>query len=137
MSLLLVAALVGGLAGHFAAPSSTSGGQVTINEVTSPPGAGSRGGMSIPKLVQKVLPSIVSIDVKGNGEEDQGTGMIISKNGLVITNNHVIAAAVNGGIDHGHAQWHHQGDLGHLGGHESRLTTWRSFASTVRPTCPR
>jgi putative serine protease PepD len=54
-------------------------------------------GLSIPKLVQKLLPSVVSIDVKGGGTEDQGTGMIISKGGLVLTNNHVIAAAVNGG----------------------------------------
>jgi S1-C subfamily serine protease len=54
-------------------------------------------GESIPKLVQKVLPSIVSIDVTGNGTEDQGTGMIISKGGLVLTNNHVIAAAVSHG----------------------------------------
>jgi S1-C subfamily serine protease len=53
--------------------------------------------MNIPKLVQKVLPSIVSIKVIGSGSEDQGTGMIISKRGLVVTNNHVIAAAVNGG----------------------------------------
>jgi S1-C subfamily serine protease len=99
VSLLVVAALVGGLAGHFASPSSSSGGQVTINEVSSPPGAGSSGrGMSIPKLVQKVLPATVSIDVTGsNGDEDEGTGMIISKKGLVVTNNHVIAAAVNGG----------------------------------------
>ncbi len=97
VSLLLVAALVGGLAGHFAAPSTTGGGEVTINQVTAPPLAGSTGGMNIPKLVQRVLPSIVSIDVTGNGEEDQGTGMIISKNGLVVTNNHVIAASVNGG----------------------------------------
>lgn len=98
VSLLLVAALVGGLAGHFAAPSSSSTGGLTINQVATPPQAGSSGGgMSIPKLVAKVLPSIVSIDVSGNGEEDQGTGMIISKNGLVVTNNHVIAAAVNGG----------------------------------------
>ncbi len=98
VSLLLVAALVGGLAGHFASSStSTHGGQVTIKEVTNPPGAGSSGGMDIPKLVQKVLPSIVSIKVKSDGSEDQGTGMIISKKGLVITNNHVISAAVNGG----------------------------------------
>ena len=39
---------------------------------------------------------MVSIDVKANGAEDQGTGMIISKNGLVLTNNHVIAAAAQG-----------------------------------------
>jgi len=40
---------------------------------------------------------IVSIDVKGNNSEDQGTGMIITSNGLVVTNNHVIAAAVGDG----------------------------------------
>jgi S1-C subfamily serine protease len=98
VSLLLVAALVGGLAGHFASSSSSHDGEVTINEVSNAPGTGSTsGGMNIPKLVQKVLPSIVSIKVIGSGSEDQGTGMIISKRGLVVTNNHVIAAAVDGG----------------------------------------
>ena len=98
LSLLLVAALVGALAGHFAAPSSKNGASLSINEVGTAPGAAILpNGVSIPKLVQRSLPSIVSIDVKGNGEEDQGTGMIISKRGLVVTNNHVIAAAVNGG----------------------------------------
>lgn len=97
LSLLLVAALVGGLAGHFASPGSSTPG-VTINEVSNSPGAAVLpSGLSIPKLVQKLLPSVVSIDVKGGGTEDQGTGMIISKGGLVLTNNHVIAAAVNGG----------------------------------------
>jgi S1-C subfamily serine protease len=98
LSLLLVAALVGGLAGHFASPNSSSTPGVTINEVSNSPGAAVLpSGLSIPKLVQNVLPSVVSIDVKGGGTEDQGTGMIISKGGLVLTNNHVIAAAVNGG----------------------------------------
>jgi S1-C subfamily serine protease len=35
--------------------------------------------------------------VTGGGTADEGTGMIISKNGLVVTNNHVIAAAVSSG----------------------------------------
>jgi S1-C subfamily serine protease len=35
--------------------------------------------------------------VVGSGSADEGTGMIISKNGLVVTNNHVIAAAVSSG----------------------------------------
>jgi S1-C subfamily serine protease len=98
VSLLLVAALVGGLAGHYASSSHAGPGGVTIDAVTNKPGAAYLpGGLSIPKLINKALPSIVSIDVKGEGEEDQGTGMVITKNGLVITNNHVIAAAVNGG----------------------------------------
>jgi len=98
VSLLLVAALVGGLTGHYASTSTTGPGGVTIDAVTNKPGAGYLpGGMSIPKLINKALPSIVSIDVKGQGQEDQGTGMVITKSGLVITNNHVIAAAANSG----------------------------------------
>lgn len=98
LSLLLVAALVGALAGHYAAPSAKNTGALSIKVVGTAPGAAILpNGVSIPKLVQRSLPSIVSIDVKGDGEEDQGTGMIISKKGLVVTNNHVIAAAVNGG----------------------------------------
>jgi putative serine protease PepD len=98
LSLLLVAALVGGLAGHFAAPSSSKNDGLTLKVSSTAPGAAILpNGVSIPKLVERALPTIVSIDVKGEGEEDQGTGMIISKRGLVLTNNHVIAAAVNGG----------------------------------------
>jgi S1-C subfamily serine protease len=98
LSLLLVAALVGGLAGHFAAPSNGGPGGVTIDQINASPGASVLpSGLGIPKLVQRVLPSIVSINVKGQGSEDQGTGMIITQSGLVVTNNHVIAAAVNGG----------------------------------------
>ncbi len=95
-SLLLVAALVGGLAGHYAAPSATSA--LSVNVSTQGPGAGVLpGGVSIPKLVQHALPTIVSINVRGAGGDDQGTGMIITGNGLVVTNNHVIANAVQSG----------------------------------------
>ncbi|HQU25565.1 MAG TPA: trypsin-like peptidase domain-containing protein [Acidimicrobiales bacterium] len=95
-SLLLVAALVGGLAGHYAAPSANS--VLTVNASTQGPGAALLpGGVSIPKLVQHALPTIVSIDVRGAGGEDQGTGMIITSSGLVVTNNHVIANAVQSG----------------------------------------
>jgi S1-C subfamily serine protease len=98
VSLLLVATLVGGLAGHYASTTNAGPGGVTIDAVTNKPGAGYLpGGVSIPKLINKALPSIVSIDVRGEGQEDQGTGMVITQSGLVITNNHVIAAAANGG----------------------------------------
>lgn len=98
VSLLLVAALVGGLAGHYAAPGSSGPRGVTVNQVSAAPaGAVLPNGATIPALVRQVVPSVVSIDVKGQGSEDQGTGMIISSNGLVVTNNHVIAAAVGGG----------------------------------------
>jgi len=98
VSLLLVAALVGGLAGHFASKSTSNSNDVTINSNSATPGGAILpNGASIPKLIDRVQPSVVSIDVKGGGTEDQGTGMIISSDGLVVTNNHVIAAAVQSG----------------------------------------
>jgi S1-C subfamily serine protease len=94
-----VAALIGGGAGAgisaLTDDSGNSGSTVNITENNARPGAAVlSGNVSIPKLVDKVLPAVVSIDVKSAGQEDQGTGMIISSNGMVITNNHVIA---NGG----------------------------------------
>jgi S1-C subfamily serine protease len=95
--LLLLAAIVGGLAGHFSSQGS-GGGKVVIQTVNGGSGAALlSGGLSIPTLVTKVTPSVVSLDVTGQGEEDQGTGMIVTSNGYVVTNNHVIAAAVGGG----------------------------------------
>ena len=55
------------------------------------------GNVTIPQLVDKVIPAVVSIDVKSNGNEDEGTGMIITSDGEVITNNHVIELYSQGG----------------------------------------
>ena len=64
---------------------------MTIHEGNATPGAAVLSGdVTIPQLVKKVVPAVVSIDVKAGGEEDEGTGMIITSNGEVITNNHVI-----------------------------------------------
>lgn len=99
---LLVAALVGGVVGgltvHYSTSSNSTNSNLPVTTNNAAPAAsGSTGGLTIPQLVVKVQPSVVSIDVKGQGGEDQGTGMIISSDGLVVTNNHVIAASVPGG----------------------------------------
>jgi putative serine protease PepD len=45
-----------------------------------------------------VLPSVVSIQIKTNGGGgDTGSGFVIRKDGYILTNNHVIASAVDGG----------------------------------------
>lgn len=94
ISLLLVAALVGGAAGHFASSNSPTVNFQTSN--ASPGAAVLSSGLSVPQLVKKVEPSIVSVNVSSSVGGDQGTGMIISSNGLVLTNNHVISSAVQG-----------------------------------------
>ena len=75
-----------------------NGSNVTIHESNAAPGAAVlSGNVTIPQLVNKVIPAVVSIDVKSNGDEDEGTGMIITSDGEVVTNNHVIELYSEGG----------------------------------------
>jgi putative serine protease PepD len=75
-----------------------SGDNVTIHESNATPGAAVlSGNVTIPQLVRDVIPAVVSIDVKSGQNEDQGTGMIITSDGEVVTNNHVIELFNQGG----------------------------------------
>ena len=98
----IVAALIGGAIGAgvtaLADNNSGTGDSVTIHESDAAPGAAVlSGNVTIPQLVNKVIHSVVSIDVKTGQEEDEGTGMIITSDGEVITNNHVIELYTEGG----------------------------------------
>ena len=103
LPVVIVAALIGGGIGAGVTAladnnDSGSGSNVTIHESDAAPGAAVlSGNVTIPELVSKVIHSVVSIDVKSNGNEDEGTGMIISSDGEVITNNHVIELYSEGG----------------------------------------
>ena len=99
----IVAALIGGAigAGVTALTNNNNGGggsDVTIHESSAAPGAAVlSGNVTIPQLVNKVIHSVVSIDVKSGQGEDEGTGMIITSDGEVMTNNHVIELYSEGG----------------------------------------
>ena len=76
----VVAALIGGAIGAavtaIADHTGNGGGSsVTIHESGAAPGAAVlSGNVSIPQLVDKVVPAVVSIDVKSGSTEDQGQG---------------------------------------------------------------
>lgn len=116
--LMVIAALIGGIAGAgmaelFRTNSSTNpASQIKLATSSLSPGPALVNGVSIPQVVHKVLPEVVSIDATGTlfgissanpfgigngipGEQfkSAGTGMVISKSGYVLTNNHVIAGA--------------------------------------------
>ncbi|WP_332661914.1 trypsin-like peptidase domain-containing protein [Aeromicrobium sp.] len=67
--------------------SSLDTGKVTNTNV--PAGA-------VQQVAKKVAPSVVQINVKGDEESGSGTGIIISSDGEILTNNHVTAVAGDG-----------------------------------------
>jgi putative serine protease PepD len=52
---------------------------------------------SFAAIAAKVLPSVVSINVRGSSGSDTGSGVVLRSDGYVLTNNHVVAAAASGG----------------------------------------
>jgi putative serine protease PepD len=55
------------------------------------------GGCAITPVADRVLPSVVTIAVQGPNGNGTGSGEIIRSGGYILTNNHVIAPAANGG----------------------------------------
>jgi putative serine protease PepD len=62
---------------------SSASSQVSVCDVTS--------------VANKVLPSVVTIAASGQGGSGTGSGEIIKSDGYILTNNHVISVAANGG----------------------------------------
>ncbi|MEI7054506.1 trypsin-like peptidase domain-containing protein [Nocardioides sp. CCNWLW239] len=52
---------------------------------------------SIEKVSAKVLPSVVKIEVTSQQGSGSGSGVVISSDGTILTNNHVVEMAANGG----------------------------------------
>ena len=90
----LVAGGVGGLVGHNLAddPSAPDfGGQSALPP--TPKGTQERPQGSIPSVAAQLLQRVVSIQL----EQGSGSGFVIRPDGYILTNNHVIAAAKQGG----------------------------------------
>jgi putative serine protease PepD len=52
---------------------------------------------SVEAVARSVLPSVVKINVSGSQEQGSGSGIIISSDGEILTNNHVASVAGQGG----------------------------------------
>jgi putative serine protease PepD len=50
------------------------------------------------QVADAVLPSVVSITIDAQGGEAQGSGVVLSSDGLILTNNHVAAESENGSM---------------------------------------
>jgi len=99
LAAILVAALVaGGIGGGIGFwASSEESGSTTITS-GSDPEALNRSPKSVAGIAGKTLPSVVTIETKGGGEEGTGTGFVFDKQGHILTNNHVVASGGAGGL---------------------------------------
>ncbi len=104
----LVAGTVGGAVGYQLAGSGSS----VISALDLPPVSGALPVANLPngsveQVAQKVTPSVVQLRVQGARVAGDGSGIVLSSDGLILTNNHVVepaarntvpAAAGGGGI---------------------------------------
>ncbi|MFD3720975.1 S1C family serine protease [Streptomyces sp. NPDC058674] len=99
---VLVAALlaggIGGGVGYWAAERSDNGSGSTTISAGNTPRDLKRDAGSIAGLASGALPSVVTIEAStGDGEGGTGTGFVYDQQGHILTNNHVVASAANGG----------------------------------------
>ena len=94
-----VVGVAGGLIGAAIASPSSSSAAPTGNTATGSAAAGSAESCAVSPVADKVLPSVVTISATAAGGAGGGTGSgeVIKSDGYILTNNHVIAVAANGG----------------------------------------
>ena len=56
---------------------------------------------SVEQVAAKVVPSVVKLETDMGRASEEGSGIILSSDGLILTNNHVVAAAKGGSGNHG------------------------------------
>lgn len=72
---------------------------VTGSAPTQPRGSAPAG--SVEQVSAKVLPSVVKLQVETGQGREEGSGIVLSEDGLILTNNHVVASAARSGGDRG------------------------------------
>jgi putative serine protease PepD len=89
-------AVVGVGAGFIGAAIASPNSTETVSS-TGNVAAGSEAACQVTSVADDVLPSVVTISASGSAGAGTGSGEVIKSGGYILTNNHVISPAVDGG----------------------------------------
>ncbi len=101
LAIALVSAGIGGGVGALVADN--DGGNTVVTTAGLERSSDSSGGTSpaasgtVAAAAQKILPSVVTISEESSSEAGTGSGTIIRSDGHILTNNHVVSGASDGG----------------------------------------
>ena len=100
LAIAVVSAGIGGAAAsvieHNGQLAATADGVLSGGAAPSVP-AGNAPGSTVEQVAAKVVPSVVMLETDLGRQSEEGSGVVLSSDGLILTNNHVVATAANPG----------------------------------------
>ncbi|MFF0726752.1 trypsin-like peptidase domain-containing protein [Streptomyces sp. NPDC004134] len=96
---LLIALAAGGIGGAIGSYIERNGtpGQLELDQSSAADDGGKRPPGSVAGIARSALPGVVTLRVSGVAEQSTGTGFVLDKRGHILTNNHVVQPAEEGG----------------------------------------